>query len=241
MIGKESQHHGQEHSDMAPLRELRDWQVAEGDPDIRGWEVVDTEEHKVGQIEDLIIDRRTGEASFAQIGYGGNLGIGEKHTLIPIDELRLDPGAKRVISRYPLDSMRSAPEFREDTRDFGSFSGFWAGLAAAGVGRPREPVEREEQRGGFVQRFVQRMEGGREPEHPVEATAPVEREGEFVKRVRVHLAHRLRGGDETPLSEGDVIEIPVTQRGESRRSVIDEIVIRLEALEEDEEPHRRAA
>lgn len=225
-----------DYSDMVPLKSLPNWHVAEGDPDIRGWDATDNEGNKIGQINDLIISRRTGEAAYAVLTYGGSLGMGVKHTIMPIDELRLDPSRKLVMSNYPMNALQSAPEYHDDTRDYGSFSGFWAGLAAAGAAQ-RQPAEHEEQPKGVVQRFVQRMEG-RETEPQGEATVPIEETGQYKRRVRIHMAHRTKSGDETTLNEGDVLEIPVTgeQRVAGREpSMVDEIIIRLEAIEDEEE------
>jgi len=41
---------------LVRLEELKGFQVAEGDPDIRGWEVRTPDDRKVGKVEELIVD-----------------------------------------------------------------------------------------------------------------------------------------------------------------------------------------
>ena len=41
---------------LAPLSELDGFKVAEGDPDIRGWDVLASDGSKVGEVEDLVVD-----------------------------------------------------------------------------------------------------------------------------------------------------------------------------------------
>ncbi len=33
-----------------------DMEVAEGEPDVRGWTVVTTDQHRIGEVEDLLVD-----------------------------------------------------------------------------------------------------------------------------------------------------------------------------------------
>lgn len=218
-------------SELSPLKRLQDWQVAQGDPDIRGWDILDQNNERIGQVDDLIINKRTSEAEYIVARYGGGLGMGAKDTLMPIDNINVDRNRKVVVSDFPADSLRSAPEYNENTRDYGAFGSFWAGVIAAAAARGREA--REQPREGVFQKFVHRMEG--QPEQRGEPEVQAEQR----RRVRVHLAHRTLSGDEVPLNEGDVIEIPVLagRRGGART---EEIVIRLESVEEgqDDETHQ---
>ncbi|HEV8580519.1 MAG TPA: PRC-barrel domain-containing protein [Thermoanaerobaculia bacterium] len=46
-------------SQIAPLRELKDYKVAHDDPDVRGWNVIGRDGRTIGEINDLLVD--TGE------------------------------------------------------------------------------------------------------------------------------------------------------------------------------------
>lgn len=216
---------------MVALRNLPDWRVAEGDPDIRGWDTVDQSETKVGQIDDLIIDTRSGEAAFALVSYGGSLGIGTKHTLIPIDDLQIDRDQSRVLVDYPAESLKSAPEYEEGKADYGSFRGFWSGMAAGHVrGEQRQPQERQT----ILQRLVN-PQGQAQAEHGTGQTTGtgVGRQvpQQAMRRVRLHIGRRSSSGEESTVKDGDVLTIPVAGQAD----VLDEIFIRLEAVEEEEE------
>lgn len=41
---------------VVPLSQLTDYQVAEGDPDVRGWEVVAADGARLGTVDDLLVD-----------------------------------------------------------------------------------------------------------------------------------------------------------------------------------------
>jgi hypothetical protein len=43
-------------SQVAPLKELKDYKVAKDDPDVRGWQVVGRDGRAVGEVHDLLVD-----------------------------------------------------------------------------------------------------------------------------------------------------------------------------------------
>lgn len=43
-------------AEIAPLKDLKDYQVAKGDPDVRGWEVAGRDGRRVGKVNDLLVD-----------------------------------------------------------------------------------------------------------------------------------------------------------------------------------------
>ncbi len=44
-------------ANLSRLSEERDFDVAEGEPDVRGWDVVLGDNTKIGDVDDLIVDR----------------------------------------------------------------------------------------------------------------------------------------------------------------------------------------
>ena len=40
---------------IAPLGELDDFKVADGDPDIRGWDVTTQDGRRVGEVDELLV------------------------------------------------------------------------------------------------------------------------------------------------------------------------------------------
>ena len=53
--------------------------------DVRGREAYSLDGHKIGEVEDLLVDPRRVKARFLVVASGGFLGIGEHRTLIPIE------------------------------------------------------------------------------------------------------------------------------------------------------------
>jgi PRC-barrel domain protein len=54
-------------SHATPLRNLPDYKVAEGDQDVRGWEVVDGAGHRIGTVNDLLVDTAEGRVRYLDI------------------------------------------------------------------------------------------------------------------------------------------------------------------------------
>lgn len=79
---------------LKTLRELPDWEMAAGAPDVLGWTVYDSEEHPVGPVVDILIDTAADEVRYV----GVQLGTGEE-VLLPIGELDMneDEGALRAV------------------------------------------------------------------------------------------------------------------------------------------------
>jgi photosynthetic reaction center H subunit len=43
-------------SALTPLRRLRDYRIAHGDPDVRGWQVLGADGRPIGEVDDLLVD-----------------------------------------------------------------------------------------------------------------------------------------------------------------------------------------
>ncbi|HEX9940789.1 MAG TPA: PRC-barrel domain-containing protein [Thermoanaerobaculia bacterium] len=43
-------------SPITPLGRLHNYRIAEGDPDVRGWEVLGADSRKIGEVDDLLVD-----------------------------------------------------------------------------------------------------------------------------------------------------------------------------------------
>ncbi len=73
--------------------------------------LVKTEDGKTAEINDLIINTRTGRAPYAVIGSGGLLGIGERQSVIRFDRLAYDPSEKNWRLDMTRAQLEQAPEF----------------------------------------------------------------------------------------------------------------------------------
>lgn len=98
------------------LGELDDYKVASGDPDVRGWTIVDNDNREFGTINELIVDPDKEKVRYLDVVSKGDRASGnEEHLLIPVGVARIDDDDNRVIVR-DIDSefLNSYPAYRGD-------------------------------------------------------------------------------------------------------------------------------
>ena len=83
------------------LRRLSDadYEVAAGEYDVRGWDVVATNDEKIGTVVDLVIDPAAGTVRYLEVNVD-RTAVGlepDRHVLIPIGNGRLDARDKLVV------------------------------------------------------------------------------------------------------------------------------------------------
>lgn len=76
---------------VAALRNLRGYKVAEGDPDVRGWEVAGGDNLRIGTVNDLLVDTVAGKVRYLDIELDPGLYLQGTATGLGGDERRLDP------------------------------------------------------------------------------------------------------------------------------------------------------
>lgn len=84
---------------VVPLDELDDFKVAEGDPDVRGWDVMSSDGRKIGEVEQLLIDRTAMKVRYLDVDLDDDLiEMGkDRHVLIPIGYARLDQDNDHIM------------------------------------------------------------------------------------------------------------------------------------------------
>jgi sporulation protein YlmC with PRC-barrel domain len=94
-----------------------------------------------GEIEDLIIDLRTGHVFFAQIEYGGFLDIGDTELLVPLRALRWRSIEQDMILGFDEQLLESYPELTDLTEGsprlddpswYDGIAAFWTDLGFGG-------------------------------------------------------------------------------------------------------------
>lgn len=78
---------------LVPLDQLDGYKLADGEPDIRGWDVRTLNGREIGEIEDLLIDPDHGEVVMVEVG----LREGGVHAEVPIRSVQLDRSSKAVL------------------------------------------------------------------------------------------------------------------------------------------------
>lgn len=108
---------------LVRLEELKGFDVAEGDQDIRGWEVKTADGKKVGKVEELIVDPAERRVRYMEVKIDRKaLGIDDdRHILIPVGAARLKDGGNDVlIERLPAQGLAGVPAYTRGpiTRDY---------------------------------------------------------------------------------------------------------------------------
>jgi uncharacterized protein YrrD len=107
-----------------------------------GTNVKDTSGNKIGQIEDVILDKQSNSIMFAVVGFGGFLGMAEKYHPIPWSALDYQEGENAYVVSYTKEQLKSAPagsideltrgdgaDLRAKTYDYYHVPRYWEGNA----------------------------------------------------------------------------------------------------------------
>ncbi len=74
-----------------------------------GTNVKDTTGQKIGQVEDVLLDKQSNNIMFAVVGFGGFLGMGEKFHPIPWASLDYDESESAYIVNFTKEQLKAAP------------------------------------------------------------------------------------------------------------------------------------
>ena len=145
--------HPGEAVNLVPLREMDGFKVADGEPDIRGWNVRTLAGREIGEVQDLLVDKNLGEVVMLDI----NLANSDRHTLAPIRAVQIDRTRRSIlvdsgdIGDAELPSMRRGELSEADAAAFGA--GYERAYGDRGFDRDREINVR---RGSEEIRFARR-------------------------------------------------------------------------------------
>lgn len=81
---------------------------------MKGDSVRNREGEDLGEIEEIMLDVRSGRVAYAVLSFGGFLGMGEKLFAIPWEALELDQENERFVLGVDQDTLENAPGFEED-------------------------------------------------------------------------------------------------------------------------------
>lgn len=81
---------------------------------IIGTNVVNPKGDSLGNIKDIVIDRRTGRVAYAVVSFGGFLSVGEKLFAIPFKALKYNWDENEYVLDASKEQLEEAPGFDED-------------------------------------------------------------------------------------------------------------------------------
>src|SRR6187402_129242 len=100
------------------LRELSgsDYEIADGQSDIRGWDVKDTTGIKLGEVSELIFEPATRKVRYMVVDLGNNdLDLEEREVLIPIGVAQLHEEDDDVLlPNVSIAQLQSLPVYNGD-------------------------------------------------------------------------------------------------------------------------------
>lgn len=85
-----------------------------GSDKVQGTAVYGSDGEKIGSIERLMIEKVGGKVSYAVLGFGGFLGIGNDHYPLPWQSLVYNPDLGGYQVAITNDQLSNAPHYAED-------------------------------------------------------------------------------------------------------------------------------
>src|SRR6201988_4775427 len=96
-----------------------------GSDKVEGTPVFGADSRKIGAIERVMIDKKSGRVSYAVLSFGGFLGIGGDHYPLPWQSLKYDTKLGGYVTGITLKQLEGAPKYGNDN------SWNWADVARA--------------------------------------------------------------------------------------------------------------
>lgn len=90
---------------LVPLKDMGNWDVAEGEPDIRGWEVRTVGGRELGKVKELLVDPDANEVVMLDVDLTGS----DQHSLVPLRIVEIDR-PRRIVR---MDSADLTPAERQ--------------------------------------------------------------------------------------------------------------------------------
>lgn len=101
---------------LVRLRDMRDYEVADNSPDVRGWSVRGADGKKLGDVYELIVEPEAMKVRYLDIELDSSLHINkhERHILLPIGAAALDDDGDNVfVPALTLESVLNYPPYVE--------------------------------------------------------------------------------------------------------------------------------
>ena len=81
---------------------------------VEGTAVYGADDRKIGSIERVMINKRSGQVAFAVLSFGGILGLGDDHYPLPWQSLKYDTALGGYRTGVTESELRGAPKYPKD-------------------------------------------------------------------------------------------------------------------------------
>src|ERR1700756_2344940 len=85
-----------------------------GSDKVEGTAVYGADDNKIGSIERVMIDKKSGRVSYAVLGFGGFLGLGHSHYPLPSPSLQYDTRLRGYVTGVTETQLHSAPRYGDE-------------------------------------------------------------------------------------------------------------------------------
>jgi sporulation protein YlmC with PRC-barrel domain len=85
-----------------------------GSDKVEGTAVYGADRNKIGSIERVMIDKKSGKVSYAVLSFGGFLGIGDDHYPLPWQSLKYDTALGGYVTGVTEAQLQGAPRYGND-------------------------------------------------------------------------------------------------------------------------------
>jgi len=100
---------------MAMATDQKEFGNLIGSDKVEGTAVYGADDSKIGSIERVMIDKVSGKVSYAVLGFGGFLGLGNEHYPLPWQSLKYDTNLGGYRTGVTETQLRGAPKYASDT------------------------------------------------------------------------------------------------------------------------------
>jgi hypothetical protein len=96
------------------VTEVRETGALIGSDKVEGTAVFGPNDQKIGSIERVMIDKKSGRVSYAVLSFGGFLGIGDDHYPLPWQSLKYDTNLGGYRTGVTKKQLEGAPKYGND-------------------------------------------------------------------------------------------------------------------------------
>jgi hypothetical protein len=100
------------------MTEARETHELIGSDKVEGTDVYGANDQKVGAIERVMINKRSGKVAYAVMSFGGFLGIGHEHYPVPWSSLTYDTRLGGYRTGITEQQLKGAPKYSGDDWDW---------------------------------------------------------------------------------------------------------------------------
>ncbi len=86
---------------------------------VEGTNIYDRRGERIGSVYDVMIEKRSGQVSYAILSFGGFLGLGENYYPLPWNQLTYDTSVGGYVTNLDEARLKGAPSYTSrDTADW---------------------------------------------------------------------------------------------------------------------------